>query len=103
MEDKVLISRVNDDVASSLLVAKSGVASRIHEEADTRILLRVSDAVNSRLSHVMVRIVDTDVVVLCVVNVQRLQVDELWVAFSTGKHSQYIPTHAIALILDKRV
>ena len=67
-----------------------------HEEADTRILLHVFGAAK-KLSRIMVRTVDTDVVVLCVLNVYKFQVDELWpIAFGTVKHMRYIPTHAIA-------
>jgi hypothetical protein len=67
-----------------------------HEEADTRILLHVVHAVNSDISRIMVRTVDMDVVGLCIANVQLLNLDELWVAFGTGKNLRYIPTHSVA-------
>ena len=43
-----------------------------HEEVDTRILLHVKDAMNSGYKDVMIRTVDTDVVVLAVVHFQNL-------------------------------
>ena len=35
---------------------------------------------------VIIRIVDTDVVVLAISVVEEIKVEELWVAFATGKH-----------------
>ena len=43
-----------------------------HEEADTRMLLHVKDAMNCGFKSVMIRTVDTDVVVLAVSHFQDL-------------------------------
>ena len=43
-----------------------------HEEADTRMLLHVKDAMNYGFKSVMIRTVDTDVVVLAVTHFQDL-------------------------------
>ena len=43
-----------------------------HEEADTRMLLHVKDAMNCGFKSVMIRTVDTDVVVLAVTHFQDL-------------------------------
>ena len=56
------------------------------EEADTRMLLHVADMVNAGFTKVIVRTVDTDVVVLAVAFCQDLGCDQLWLAFGTGKH-----------------
>ena len=45
---------------------------------------------------IIIRIADTDVVVLAISVVGELKVEELWVAFGTGKHCIYIVAHAIA-------
>ena len=45
---------------------------------------------------IIIRIVDTDVVVLAISVVEEIKVEELWVAFGTGKHFRYIAVHAIA-------
>ena len=50
--------------------------------------LHVSDAVNHGYGRVMVRTVDSDVLVLAIAAVQQLSVDELWIAFGSGKSSQ---------------
>ncbi len=55
------------------------------EEADTRIFLHVSVAVNHGYGKVMIRTVDSDVLVLVIAAVHRIHINELWVAFSSGK------------------
>ena len=49
---------------------------------------------------VIIRIVDTDVVVLAVSVVEEIKVEELWVAFGTGKHFRYTAAHATASSLS---
>ena len=44
----------------------------------------------------MIRTVDTDVLVLAVAAVQQLPIEELWLAFDSGKTFRYIPAHDIA-------
>ena len=41
---------------------------------------------------------DTDVVVLAISAVEEIKVEELRIAFGTGKHFRYIATHAIVLV-----
>lgn len=72
-----------------------------HEEADTRMILHAKNAVQNGFSRVVIKTVDTDVVVLAVSFVHRIAVDELWIAFGTGKHFRYIPAHKIAALLGK--
>ena len=67
-----------------------------HEEADTRIMMHVYDALSKGFQHILVRTVDTDVVVLAVAGVCKLGIRELWVAFGTGKDFRYIPAHEIS-------
>lgn len=43
-----------------------------------------------------IRTVDTDVVVLAIAFFDSLDLDELWVAFGTGKKFHYIPAHEIS-------
>ena len=65
------------------------------EEADTRMMLHVAHAAQHGHHQIQVRTVDTDVVVVMVV--QKLPAgDELWVAFGTGKNYRYIAAHEIA-------
>ena len=72
-----------------------------HEEADSRIMVHVSHAVAHGHRRIQIRTVDTDIVVLAVMVVKKLPLlDELWIAFGTGKNYRYIPAHEIAASLD---
>ena len=44
----------------------------------------------------IIRIADTDVVILAISVVEEMKVEELWVAFGTGKHFRCTAAHAIA-------
>ena len=48
---------------------------------------------------VMIRTVDSDVLVLAIAAVQQIKIHELWIAFSTGKHFRYLPAHDMAINL----
>ena len=67
-----------------------------HEEADTRLVLHAYHASQCGYRKILIRTVDTDVLVLAVARVQDLSVDEIWMAFGTGKHFRYLPVHSIA-------
>uniref|UniRef100_UPI00358F6B91 uncharacterized protein n=1 Tax=Myxine glutinosa TaxID=7769 RepID=UPI00358F6B91 len=84
----VLCMRVHQDISS--------LAPCTHEEADTQMLLHTVDAARRGYRRIMLRTVDTDVLVLAVSTVARLENTEIWVAFGTGKHLRYIPAHDIA-------
>ena len=68
-----------------------------HEEADTRMVLHAADVVNNGMQRILIRTVDTDVVVIAVSAVHNLNITCLWVAFGVGKTFRYIPVHEIAL------
>ena len=64
-----------------------------HEEADTRIVLQVHDSLERGSRKIMIRTVDTDVVVILIGHFHSI-VDhypdaDLWVAFGTAKHFRY--------------
>ena len=73
-----------------------GLAPCSHEEADTRMMLHVADAAK-QYNTVIVRTVDSDVVVLAVYVFAQLMtsLNALWVAFGTGKNFRLIPAHEI--------
>ena len=60
-----------------------------HEEADTRILVHLKDALNNGATTCLVRTVDTDVVVIIVGKLHALLTDnpsaDVWVTFGKGK------------------
>ena len=66
-----------------------------HEEADTRMILHLADAVNEGFCTILLCTVDSDIVILAVAAASKLDVQELWVAFGTGKNFRYIPAHEI--------
>ena len=72
-----------------------GLQSCPHEEADTRMLLHIKDAMNCGFKSVMIRTVDTDVFVLAVALFQGLP-KQFWIAFGTCNDFRYIPIHEIA-------
>ena len=55
----------------------STLAPCLHEEADTRMFVHAADAASGGHKNIIIRTVDTDVVVLAVYVVQQPGVDEL--------------------------
>jgi len=68
------------------------------EEADGRMFLHAADAAQRGNDRILIRTVDTDVVVLAVMATQRLSV-KIWLAFGTGKSLRFLPAHDIATAL----
>ena len=83
----VLCSASNDD--------KEHIEPCIQEEADTRLVLHMSDAALKGCQQIMVRTADTDVIVLILSKMHKLSMNEIWVSFGVGKHHRYIPVHEI--------
>ena len=70
-----------------------------HEPANSRIL-HVSYAAQHGHHHILIRTVDTDVVVLAVFSINHLPAEcELWLTFGTGKTFRYLAAHQIAASL----
>ena len=87
----MLCSRVHQDV--------SALPPCSHEEADTRMFLHAKDAAQKGHRRIMLRTVDTEVVVLAVSTIVLMENTQLWIAFGKGKHLRYIPAHEIATSL----
>ncbi len=94
--DKQIISTLLDDVIYRQERDKEGLAPCSHEEADTRMMVHVADAAK-QYNTVIIRTVDSDVVVLAVFVFAQLvpSLTALWVAFGTGKNYRLIPAHRI--------
>ena len=64
------------------------MANSDHEEADTRIVLHVYDSLERGSRKIMIRTVDTDVIVILIGHfysiVDHYPDADLWVAFGTG-------------------
>ena len=89
----VVCNRETDDTSS--------LSPCNREEADTRLLLHAADAAKNGLKKIMLRTVDTDVVVIAVSTFRDLGLSELWIAFGVGKHFCYIAAHEIASTLGQ--
>ena len=88
---------LGEDVISSCPTQQ--MRSCNHEEADTRILVHVKDALAKGARSVLVRTVDTDVVVILVAQFHTLSLPwpgtSFWVAFGMGKHFQLLSINSI--------
>ena len=81
----------------------SNLSPCTHEEADTRMTVHVADVVTIGHASLVIRTVDTDVVVLAITAVNKLQLQELWVAFGTSKNLGYLPAHEYTLALGSAI
>lgn len=76
-----------------------------HEESDTRIVLHVNDSLERGLRIIMIRTVDTDVVVILISQfhsvIDRYPEAKLWVAFGTGKHFRFYNINSICACLGR--
>ena len=69
-----------------------------HEGADTRLILHVADVVYSGHKSVLIRTTDSNVVVIAVQVIKHMKnkIEELWIAFGSGRNFHYIPVHTTA-------
>ena len=87
--DVILICAYDDTcISSSSELDSSNLTSCNHEEADTRVFLHVKDMTQQGHTKMVIRTVDTDVLVLAVSVYEQLQeeMEELWVDFGAGKN-----------------
>ena len=100
-EDKEVVLTDGKGVLSTqLLQDLHTLAPCSHEEADSRMLLHVSHAAQHGHHQMLIRTVDTDVVVLALFAISQLPAGcELWLSFGTGKSFRYLAAHQIAACL----
>ena len=110
--EKQVISTHGKQVLSIIPIPRENIgrlAPCNHEEADTRMLLHAADAVQCSFTKILLCTVDTDVLILAVAYVQKLQefqgdeTIELWVGFGAGAHLRYIAAHDISSKLSPEV
>ena len=92
----------NDVLCSMAHIDLTGLVPRSHEEGDTRLFLHVADAVKKDYRILLVRTVDTDVVVVATATLNRTKLHKLWVALGTGGHFRFIPIHEVAAAVCPR-
>ena len=73
-----------------------------HEEADSRLMVHLDDAVSEGCEKFIIRTVDSDVVVVSVAAVPKLNPSELWVSYVTGKDNRYLPLHDISAAIGRQ-
>ncbi|KAE8741792.1 hypothetical protein FOCC_FOCC012681 [Frankliniella occidentalis] len=69
------------------------------EEADARLILHAADAARNGCENIVIRSVDSDVVVLAVsyfYELRNIGVKKLWIDFGSGNYRKYIAVHAVA-------
>ena len=95
---------LGEDVISSCPTQQ--MRSCNYEEADTRILVHVKDALAKGARSVLVRTVDTDVVVILVAQFHTFSLTwpgtSFWVAFGMGKHFQLLSINSICEYLGEQ-
>lgn len=87
---------------STLLQKRWNVTACNHEEADTRIFIHVKHSSARGLKKVLVRTVDTDVVVLVIAYAKQLELQELWTTFGVGNHFRYLPIRKMTTSLTQQ-
>ena len=99
--NKCILSTSDTVVLSSSVDATPAISPCTHEEADTRLILHASDCARQGIDNIILRTVDTDVVVLAISNFSRLKISRLWIAFGVVKQYRYIPIHDIVRALGE--
>ena len=79
-----VIATRGDEVLSSAPCDLAGLMSCTHKEADTRMFVYATDGAEHWMNKIILRTVDTDVVVICISMAQKIGCDCLWFAFGTG-------------------
>ena len=74
-----------------------------YDEADARIPLHVAHCARQGLRKLVIRTVDTDVVVLAIGHSPALRLDEIWVSFGVGTHFRQIAIHEIVKNVNEKV
>ena len=64
--------------------------------------IHVKHASARGLKKVLIRTVDTDVVILAIAYARKLELQELWIAFGVGNHFRYLPIHKITTSLTQQ-
>ena len=97
---QVIVTRDNE-VLSSAPCDIAGLMSCTHEEADTRMFVHATDGAEHGMNKILLRTVDTDVVVIGIIMAQKIGCDCLWFAFGTGTSPtfRYLNATAMAQVL----
>ena len=87
---KIVISTISREIVCNKPKETSKLSPNNHEGADTRMLLHAADLVNDGIQRIIIRNVDTDVVVIAISVIHKLDISSLWIALRIGKNYRYI-------------
>jgi len=73
-----------------------------HEEADTRVILHCSHAAETGSRKIVIRTVDTDVVVSAIAYFAQMKCEELWIYFGVDRSACLISVHDICKALGSK-
>ena len=90
------------DVLSPSPVETKGLTACNNEEAGTRMFIHVKHTSARGLKKVLIRTVDTDVMILAIAYAKKLDLQELWIAFGVGNHFRYLPINKITTSLTQQ-
>ncbi len=83
----MIVTNVGENVLTSEEYDRSGIEPCNHEESDTRIFVHVRDAVFAGHTKILIRTVDSDIIVLAVAFFAITdQIRELYIAYGTKKN-----------------
>ena len=74
-----------------------------HEEADTRVFVHAKNMAESGHRKIMIKTVDTDVIIIAIAVFHELLLEELWIEFGTGKDRRWFPIHEYASRLGEQI
>ena len=69
---------------------------------DSRMILHAADGTKQRYKNILIRTVDSDVVVLAISFANRIECEKLTVTFGIGKSFRYLDVSRMALVLGNR-
>lgn len=102
-ETMILCTIGNEVITSHPNFLDRDITPSTQEEADTRILLHVAHCVKNGFKNILIRTVDTDVVVLSIAYFYLIKPRKMSIAFGTGKNFKHISINNIALRLGENV
>ena len=95
-DQKLVISTAEQNVLSNKPEDCTDLMPCTHEEADMRLYIHAADMSKKGFKKVMIRSVDSDIVVLAVSIYQEMEFEEMWVEYGVGKNKRFVSVHSIA-------
>lgn len=95
---QVITKKEEQVICSPLWFDTSSFTPHNHGEAGTRNLVHAADTSKGGHKNIVIRTVDTDVVIICIGMTQKLNIEELWIAFGSGTSLRYLAVHEIAFL-----